>query len=630
MTIRRKLLLLLLAVAAVPVMVAGVLTYRGADDAMRQMVKDLHARSARAEAEHARSYVEAFGRDLAGALRYSDPGKMSDGERHEFVVSVFLRHDRIAIAALLGPDGKVEDTEFVDHPESYARRDPQYRFHDTVAAEEAQEFYRRAREVMAAPPDGRSFAVSEPYVTGKRRRVAVAVVASAVARASPLQQLSLAAELTLTELSDRLQDLHRQDQTLTFFLDGKGMLFLHPDPAVQQARPTFAGHLPAAVRPASAGSAVYEADGVESQAAFSPVPDLPWVAVVARPRSVAMAPLHTLAQTSAAVLVFALVMVTVMAPLVSRALARPIAELAEGAAQFTRGNLQHRIHLHRRDELGDLARAFNEMGRSLEATSGELVRFNERLQEQVEERTRELKQAQQQLLRSQRLAAVGDLAAGLAHEVNNPLCAIVGNAQLLLAQVDTRSTAAGMLKDTLDAALRITDIVKDLRALSETQRAGLARVDLPSLLERVVQQRHADLESQSVDVQRRYGEGLAPVLGHEPALRDVFGHLISNALNAMDGRQERKISLATSVIDGYAVKVEVSDTGRGIPREHLERIFNPFFTTKQRWSGKGLALSICHRIVENHGGKISVQSEEGVGTTVTVVLPAAPPEPHLR
>lgn len=629
MTIRRKLLLLLLAAAAVPVVVAGVLAYRGADDALRPVVTELHARSAQAEAEYARAYVESFGRDLAGALLYSDPAALSPVQVQEFLIRVFLRHDRIAIAALLEPDGRVHLPAFVDAPEAFARQEPQFRLHDTVEAWEASDFYRRAKALLARAPAGEAFAVSAPYVTGREHRTAVAVVV----RAPLSRRLSLAAELTLSELSERLQESYRDGEARAFYLDGQGAVVLHSDPAVQRARPSFVELLPAAPGATRAGIGLYEEEGVEYQAAYSPVPTLGWVAVVARPRAVAVAPLRALTKSSAGVLVFALVMVAVAAPLLSRALARPIAELAQGAVELARGNLQHRIRLHRGDELGELARTFNEMGRSLEEARGRLVLFNEQLREQVEERTRELKLAQQQLLRSQRLAAVGDLSAGLAHEVNNPLSTIVGNAQLLLGQEMAGSVtpvAVGMLKDVLEQALRISDIVKDLQAMADSHRAGLSRVDVGSLLERVVQQRQAELEKQAVEVQRRYGSTPAPVLGDEPALRDVFGHLLSNALNALDGREERRISLATTVIDGDAVKVEVSDTGRGIPPEHLERIFNPFFTTKQRWNGKGLALSLCHRIVENHGGKISVQSEEGVGTTVTVVLPAAPPEPHLR
>jgi len=223
---------------------------------------------------------------------------------------------------------------------------------------------------------------------------------------------------------------------------------------------------------------------------------------------------------------------------------------------------------------------------------------------------------------------VGDLSAGLAHEVNNPLSAILGNTQLLLMDVPRAHPTRQMLEDVQEQALRISNIVRDLQALSEAQRGGLHPVDVHGVLEQVVTAGQGGL--QGVQLARRFEQENTRVLGDEPSLREVFGHLLSNAVNAVKGRPEPSITLVTSVIDGQAVMIEVSDTGRGIPRENLERIFNPFFTTKQSWTGRGLALSICHRIVENHGGKISIQSEENVGTTVTVVLPAAPPKSHLR
>ena len=185
-----------------------------------------------------------------------------------------------------------------------------------------------------------------------------------------------------------------------------------------------------------------------------------------------------------------------------------------------------------------------------------------------------------------------------------------------------------MLGDVLDQALRISDIVRDLQALSEAQRGGLSPVDLHQVIERAVSTKNGELAK--VDIVKNFATHAPVVLGDEPALREVFGHLLSNAVNAVAEREAPHISLTTSTIEDQAVMVEVTDNGRGIPKENLERIFNPFFTTKQSWAGRGLALAICHRVVENHGGKISIQSELDVGTTVTVVFPAAPPKPHLR
>jgi C4-dicarboxylate-specific signal transduction histidine kinase len=354
------------------------------------------------------------------------------------------------------------------------------------------------------------------------------------------------------------------------------------------------------------------------------------VAVVARPREVALAPLRALEHATWAVLALALAAVVLLAPLLAQAVSRPIRMLAEGARALARGQLDHRIASRRKDELGDLARAFNDMGHSLEQAHQELMRFNGQLQSQVEERTRELREAQEQLLRSQRLAAVGDLAAGMAHEMNNPLAAIVGNVQLLLLDLPEEDPSRKALQVVQQQSHRIAAIIRDLRTLAERQQMGKLPMDVQRLLKQALEAQDAELKAGGIQVECRFQPGEVRVLGDGQALTDVFGRLVANAVNALKDRPERQLTLTAQVLEGHAVRVEVRDTGRGIPREHLGRVFNPFFTTKQQWTGKGLSLALCHRVIEDHGGSISIHSDEGVGTTVTLLLPAAPaPGPHV-
>ena len=625
MSIRRKLLIVLLLSAVVPVVVSGLLSYNASEEALANAVTELHTLAALAEAENATNYVQTLATELSAAIQYEDPAKLSPSGVQEFLNRVFLRRNRIALAALLDKQGQVQATVFVDDPLAFAREEPQFKLHDTVAAEEAEQFHAKASALLAKVRPGQRYAISEPYLTAVRKTPAVVVLAPA----PDDRTLSLAAELGLAELSTRLKDRYAQD-TRAFFLDRSGRLLIDPSLERERAGLDFRALLPGAVEARGSGIAQYEDDGVKYLAAYAPLRELGWVAVVARPRDEAVAPLHQLFRTNSLVLLVSVVVVVAAAVLFARALSRPIAQLADGAMEFAKGHFSHRIHLKRQDELGHLAQTFNEMGRSVEEANRKLVRFNEELQAQVEERTRELKLAQQQLLRSQRLAAVGDLAAGLAHEVNNPLAAIMGNAQLLMMQTEEQHPSQQMLNDVLEQALRISNIVKDLQSLSEAQRGGMTPVDVHRALERVVQTCKPDLSGEGIELATRYDPKAAEVLGDETALREVFSHLLSNSRNALKNRPERNIVIATSTIEDEAVMIEVSDTGRGIPRENLERIFNPFFTTKQQWTGKGLALAICHRIIENHGGKISIQSEEGVGTTVTLVLPAAPAKSHLR
>jgi signal transduction histidine kinase len=624
MKIRSRLLLLLIATAAVPTLAVGLLAWRDAERALSEAVAEQHRRTALAEAEHAATHVLSLATELGGALLHQDPLALGPPEAQEFLTRVFLRRDRIAQVGLFDARGHLTAAVFVDDPEAFARQEPQFRRHDTVAAGEVEDFQRRAAQLLSQVPGGRAYAVSAPYLTAVRRRPAVVVAALAPGA----QAGRLAAELGLEELSQRLATRGGPEERV-FLLDAAGRLLLDGGAEHGRYREDFSGKLPEARGARQAGLAQYEEDGRAWLAAFSPVPELGWVAVVARPREAALAPLHALARSTFGVLGLTLVGVLVLAPLLARALAHPIARLAEGARALARGHLAHRISLERRDELGELARAFNDMGQALEGAHRELLGFNEQLAAQVEERTRELRQTQAQLSRSQRLVAMGDMAAGMAHEMNNPLAAILGNVQLLLLDLPEDDPSRRMLTVVHQQAQRIATIVRELQLLSERQQVGRLPLDLHRMLDRVLESRGAELSQVGVHVDRRFHPGEVKVLGDTQALGDVFGRLLGNALNAMRDRPERSLTLATHVVDAHLVRVEMRDTGRGIPREHLERIFNPFFTTKQQWTGKGLSLAVCHRVIEDHGGSITLQSDEGVGTTVTLVLPAAPSQRAL-
>jgi two-component system, NtrC family, sensor kinase len=619
MRLRTRLLLVLLATTALPTGAVGLLTYRGARRALSDALSTQYQRTALAEAERASAHVLSLATELEGALVHQRPDTLGPADTQEFLTRVYLRRDRLALVSLFNAQGTMTASVFMDDPEPFARREPQFRRHDTVHAREVEDFRRRAARLLAHVPPGRAHAISAPYLTAVRARPAVVVVALAPEAPGG----GLAAELGLEELSEGLAT-GTPGRERVFLLDAGGRLLLDGDAGHERARPDFALKLPEALGASGTGLGDYEDGGQRWLAAYSPVPELGWVAVVARPRDAAFAPLHALARDSLGVLQVALLGVLVLALLLARALARPIAHLAEGARALARGQLAHRLAPGRADELGDLARAFNDMGQALEKAHAELLGFNGQLQAQVEARTRELRETQAQLSRSQRLAAMGDLAAGMAHEMNNPLAAILGNVQLVLLDLPAEDTTHGMLSAVHQQAQRIAHIIRELQLLAERQQRGRHALDLNRVLRQALETRGAELTREGVRVDCQFHPGEARVLGDTQALGDVFARLLCNALNALKDRTERTLTLATRVVDAQLVRVELRDTGRGIAREHLERIFNPFFTTKQEWTGKGLSLAVCHRVVEDHGGTLTLHSDEGVGTTVTLVLPVAP------
>jgi two-component system, NtrC family, sensor kinase len=236
----------------------------------------------------------------------------------------------------------------------------------------------------------------------------------------------------------------------------------------------------------------------------------------------------------------------------------------------------------------------------------------------------EARQLIAQLVRQERLAALGQLVSGVAHELNNPLTGISAHAQLLelglVSGTDARETARVIASESRRAA----GIARKLLDFVRQTDADLLPVDLNAVVRDSVELRAHVIRSHAIVLDTRYGEALPQVVGNPSALQQVLINLLTNAeqaILAMDG--ERRITIETEASGGLA-RVLVTDSGPGIPPEDIGRIFNPFFTTKPRGVGTGLGLSISEGIVRDHGGRLLVHSTEGVGSTFIVELPAQP------
>jgi CheY-like chemotaxis protein len=242
---------------------------------------------------------------------------------------------------------------------------------------------------------------------------------------------------------------------------------------------------------------------------------------------------------------------------------------------------------------------------------------------------------EERLRLSDRMAGVGTLAAGVAHEINNPLSYVISNLQFVLetlepllegAQGETVATLEALaeaLRDASEGAGRVRHIVRDLKTFSRGDEESTHALDVRPVLQSALSVCLNEVRHRA-RVRRELGE-VAPVVANEARLGQVFLNLLVNAAQAIpDGQVERhEIALRTFEDEKGRVVVEVSDTGSGIAPEHLARIFDPFFTTKPVGVGTGLGLSICHGIVSALGGEIQVESQVGKGTRVRVVLPAA-------
>lgn len=234
----------------------------------------------------------------------------------------------------------------------------------------------------------------------------------------------------------------------------------------------------------------------------------------------------------------------------------------------------------------------------------------------------ERKRAEEALVRSESMAAVGRLSSQVAHEINNPLTIATGYLERIKAKSAGDPALAEMVERVERSVARVANLTRDLLGLARTSRMEMGTVELPPLLEELRDHLRVDFENHGVRVEWQVPPGLPPIRGSGEHLRQAFMNLFLNARQAMDGGGT--LTVGGSASDGE-VRVTVADTGVGIPPDNRERLFEPFFTTKPKGEGTGLGLTICHSIVAQHRGRIEVESEPGKGSTFTVVLPATSP-----
>jgi signal transduction histidine kinase len=243
--------------------------------------------------------------------------------------------------------------------------------------------------------------------------------------------------------------------------------------------------------------------------------------------------------------------------------------------------------------------------------------------ETIQKQAREIEETQQQLMQASKLAAIGQLAAGVAHEVNNPATTILSRASFLVSEAETSLSSSERedLEAIVNQAERIAHITDNLLLFSRPQVRRLKPVAIDRVIEESLLPVYQLLSEGRILIEKDVRDGLAPVLADEQALGRAFENLYRNAIDAMPDGGTLAIRATRDGEQSDCLRIEVSDTGVGISSENLERIFDPFFTTKEVGKGTGLGLSIAHGIIKEHGGSITVDSIPGQKTTFRIMMP---------
>ncbi|HYV49906.1 MAG TPA: ATP-binding protein [Myxococcaceae bacterium] len=402
---------------------------------------------------------------------------------------------------------------------------------------------------------------------------------------------------------------HALRRAEAYLVDANGVVLVHPDEGLVLARADRsrdAAVQPALESPGGGGSHEFSGPQGDRLGAWSSVRLGRMFVIVEIPREESTRGARELVRRSVAFALGVLALALVLSVFFARRLAEPLQRLQDKMESISRGDFGVEVEVSSRNEIGTLAAAFNQMSREL-AT-----------------RERALMQANQQLIQSEKLSALGEMSAGLAHEVKNPMVGICGFSELG-AHVETLEEAREYFALINADAQRANEILQNLLTFARPEQAALTGVDVNETVRGAVRLVAHQVQIGGVKLVTSYADGLPPVMGSANQLRQVLINLAMNGSHAMDKSETKVLTVSTSLAPEGRVLIEVKDTGHGMSEETLRKLFRPFFTTKPKGQGTGLGLSVSKTIIQQHQGEISVKSVLGQGTTFTVVLPAAIP-----
>lgn len=298
----------------------------------------------------------------------------------------------------------------------------------------------------------------------------------------------------------------------------------------------------------------------------------------------------------------------------------PLHKMVIATEKIAKGDLSHKVKVASKDEIGLLAASFNRMTTDLQAANEKLIEWGKTLEKKVEERTRELINMQAHLIQSEKLASLGKLAAGIAHEINNPLGGVLIYSHLILEDTSKDSPHYENLKKIVKETSRCKDIVKGLLEFARPKEPEMSLVDINDLVNKSLYIIEGQALFQNIKIVRQFSNNIPKTVADNSQLQQVFMNIIMNAAEAMG--ESGTLTLKTSLNGkGKYISIDFMDTGHGILEKDMKQLFEPFFTTKEVGKGTGLGLAISYSIIQKHGGTIDVKSKPDEGAIFTVRLP---------
>ncbi len=342
-----------------------------------------------------------------------------------------------------------------------------------------------------------------------------------------------------------------------------------------------------------------------------------WTLVISRPRAPMEALVRDLTILLSAVVLLVVAVSVAAGVFVGHYLSRPIAALRRATQRIAAGDPSRRLSIATGDEIEALASDFNSMADEVRAAQDRLREWNERLQTEVDRRTEDLRATQRGLARAEKLASLGQMTAGVMHEIGNPLAAMKTRIQVAQEEPEACSECRALGNEIVFEVDRLSAFLRSVSRYTRLSQLSFTDVALPDLVGDTVRLLRPELGRRNIDLRVDVAPGVPNVRADPNYLRQVLVNLVLNAAEASEDGSDVVVSLANDSAEG--VSLSVTDHGHGVPAAIRDQIWNQFFTTKA--DGTGLGLSICRQIVNGHGGTIELTSAADEGTTVSVTLP---------